>query len=71
MIKDATFTSVWDGCYEVTTNCKVNMETKEVFDIEECEINGLNILEYKYITIDGERYIVSADKERTVFWYDY
>ena len=47
------------------------METKEVFDIEECEINGLNILEYKYITIDGERYIVSADKERTVFWYDY
>ena len=34
MIKNATFTSVWDKCYKVTSNCKVNMTTKEVFDIE-------------------------------------
>lgn len=33
-IKNATFTSVCDGGYKVTTNCKVNMKTKEVFDTE-------------------------------------
>ena len=30
MIKNATFTSVWDGGCEVTSNCKVDTETTEV-----------------------------------------
>lgn len=79
MIKNATFTSVWDGGYEVTTNCKVNMETREVFDIEvnnSDEIEGLNILEYEYITVDGIDYAVyNAEDykdrlEETSFWYE-
>ena len=76
MIKNATFTSVWDGGYEVTTNCKVNMVTKEVFDIEvnnSDEIEGLDALDYEYITVDGIDYPVynvadNKDKE-TGFWY--
>lgn len=30
MIKNAKFTFVWDGGYEVTTDCKVDMKTREV-----------------------------------------
>ena len=72
MIKNATFTSVWDGGYEVTTNCKANTETKEVFDIEMANIDGLNgldNLEYEYVTIDGVEYSVSNDED-TDYWYN-
>lgn len=78
MIKNATFTSVWDGGYEITTNCKVDMETHQVFDIEvsvgtECSVNELD---YEYITLDGEEHIVynaedgTDGLEDTDFWYE-
>lgn len=75
MIKNAIFTSVWDGGYEVTTNCKVNMETKEVFDIELAEVDeSLDILEKEYVVIDDVEYpvfqlsdIIEEDNE---FWYE-
>lgn len=76
MIKNATFTSVWDGGYEVTTNCKVDMETREVFDIEvndnADDIEGLNSLDCEYITIDGEKFdVFSVDEvEDGNFWYE-
>lgn len=70
MIKNATFTSVWDGGYEVTTSCKVNMETKEIFDIEISDVNIelLEILDKEYVTIDGVNYTASNDKD-TEYWY--
>jgi hypothetical protein len=73
MIKNGTFTSVWDGGFEVTTNCKVNMETKEVFDIKVSEgtedlVNDLN---YEYVTVDGENHFVSYNgEEDTEYWYE-
>lgn len=70
---NATFTSVWDGGFEVTTNCKVNMETKKVFNIEMSEGTAdlVNQLDYEYVTIDEKEYSVSNDKEDTEYWYDY
>lgn len=76
MIKNATFTSVWDGGYEVTTDCKVNMETREVFDIAMVEVDeSLEILDYEYITLDGADYaVLNANEEDGVdksdFWYE-
>lgn len=76
MIKDAKFTSVWDGGYEVTTDCKVDMETKEVFDIKVNEnvneTESLNSLDYEYITVDGEEFdVFSIDEvEDGNFWYE-
>ena len=77
MIKDAKFTSVWDGGYKVTTDCKVNMETREVFDVEindSDDIEKLNGLDYEYITIDGEEFDVLnkdlIDESATDFWYE-
>ena len=68
MIKNATFTSVWDGGYEVTTNCKVDTETKEVFDIETVDVD-VDVLEEEYVTIDGIDYAVS-DSEDMEYWYN-
>lgn len=72
MVKKAKFTSVWDDGYEVTSECKVNMESKEVFDIELVNVDELDleILEREYITIDDKEYPVSRDGEDdTEFWY--
>lgn len=79
MIKNATITSVWDDGSEVTTNCKVNLVTREVFDIEVNDsdnIEGLNGLDREYITIDGEEYDVynsalyDLENNYEDFWYD-
>ena len=76
MIKNAKFTSVWDGGYEVTTDCKVDMKTREVFDIKVNEnvdeIEDLNSLDCEYITIDGEKFdVFSVDEvENGNFWYE-
>lgn len=76
MIKNATFTSVWDSGYEVTTNCKVNMETREVFDVEKAEVDkSLEHLDNEYITLDGVDYAVlnaneEDDIDKSDFWYE-
>lgn len=74
-IRKATYTSVWDKGIKITTNCKVNMETKEVFDIElsnEDNIESLDTLKSEYITIDGENHnVVNADEgvAEADYWY--
>ena len=73
MIKNAKFVSVWDGGYEITTNCKVDMETREIFDIEMVEVDeSLEHLDNEYIIIDGEKFdVFSVDKvEDQNFWYE-
>ena len=74
MIKNATFTSVWDSGYEVTTNCKVNMETNEVFDIEIADVDGLEILAKEYVVVDDVKYPVfqlsDITEENNEFWYE-
>lgn len=77
-IIEAEFTSIWDGGFAVTTGCKVNMATKEVFDIEvSTEVADMvNNLDEEYITIDGENYPVVSDEymengpeEQGSYWY--
>lgn len=75
LIKDATFTSLWDGDTAITTNCKVNMETHEIFDIEVAEVDeGLEHLDSEYITLDGIDYAAlnaneDDDIDKSDFWY--
>lgn len=68
MEKKATYTSVWDGGNMVTSDCEVNTETKEVFNIETVNISGLEILEREFVTIDGIEYDVSDDPVCTEYW---
>lgn len=59
MIKEATFESYWDGGVCVSTSCKVNMDTKEVFDIEiATNIDGLDCLDAEMVVIDDVQYPV-------------
>jgi hypothetical protein len=70
----AIFTSVWDGGIAITTGCKVNTETKEVFDIQpndSSQTEALNTLEREYITMDGTDFGVFSKDESDEgdFWY--
>ena len=80
-IKDAMFTSVWDGGFEITTKCKVNTETKEIFDIEVSESNAdmVEHLDEEYVTIDGIDYravtaeyanLYPEEMDEETFWYE-
>lgn len=73
-IVDATFVSIWDGSCRIETRCKVNLETREVFDIEaEDDVEDLDILEEEFIEIDGTKYPVTRSDENPEegsFWYD-
>lgn len=71
-IKEAEFVSVWDGGFAVATSCKVNMATKEVFDIEVSEesADGLDVLDEQYITIDGEKFPVFDEGTEDGYWYN-
>lgn len=55
---DAEFTSVWDGGIAITTPCKVNLATKEIFDINISIDNAdaIDELNEEYVTIDDTKY---------------
>ena len=76
VIKNAVYTSVWDGGIKITADCKVNMKTKEVFDIkmdDNDNIESLDVLDSEYITVDGADYDVVNASENGVaksdYWY--
>lgn len=70
-IKNALFTSIWDGGYEITSNCKVNLETKEIYDIDLINMEGLSIFEGEYVTIEGTEYSVSqGNTDNPDFFYN-
>lgn len=75
MIREASYTSVWDGGHAVTSPCMVNTETHEVFAIEiveECD--ELDSLDSEYVTIDGVDYkaahISEWEDDGSSFWYE-
>lgn len=77
VIKNGLFTSVLDGGFEITTKCKVNTETKEIFDIEvsESTADAVNELDEEYVTIDGVDYSAANhddidEDDKETFWYE-
>lgn len=74
VIKEATFTSVWNGGYEITTSCKVNTVTKEIFDIQVVDTltdddgDELEILDREYVTVDGTEYCAGNAYSETEGW---
>lgn len=81
VVKNGLFTSVWDEGFEITTKCKVNTETKEIFDIEVSESNtdAVEQLDEEYVTIDGINYhavtaeyanLYPEEMDEDTFWYE-
>ena len=64
-IVDAKYHSCWDSGIDVATNCRVNLLTKEVFDIEVANVDGfdLEILEGEWVEIDGHQFVVFPQSE--------
>lgn len=76
----ATFTSVWDGGYEITSDCKINPETHEIVEIEEKEgiVDGeeVEILDREYVTVNGEDFpaydksAIEGVGNSEAYWYN-
>lgn len=77
-IVDAEFTSVWDGGITVTTPCKINLLTREIFAIEEFTVcdGVLNVLDREYVTINNKQYPAVPHEDYQnggdgeCYWYD-
>ena len=73
MIKNATFVSEWDGGYATfRTDCKVDTNTHEVFDIEQVDVSSVDInsLDYEGVVIDGVEHDVCFDDETQAYLYE-
>lgn len=71
VIKNCKFSSVLDDGIEIITNCRVNADTKEVFDIDAVDTNGLEALYGEYVIIGGKGFPVSRRSEGcTEYWYE-
>lgn len=73
------FFSIWDDGILVETNCKINLDTKEVFDIQLSDTEeNVEILNEQFVqySIDGTVYkeevfqIDEIDEPYTGFWYN-
>ena len=73
-IVEATFITVWDDTLRVSTTCNVNMDTKEVTDIEPAEVFNVNTCTGQYVEIDDISYPVYEAGDIPVgeneFWYE-
>lgn len=76
-IKKGTFSSVWDGGTRIQTPCKVNLKTKEVYDIGISQGTGdmINELDYEEVIVDDISYPVTniddVDPETYEdYWYE-
>ena len=73
------FISVWDDGIAIETNCKINLETKEVFNIqisevgEELEILNEQFVQYTVNNIVHEEEVCQIDEAEESyvgFWYN-
>jgi hypothetical protein len=62
-IKDTIYESVWDDGFILQSKCKVNIFTRQIFDIEIHDVEGLEILQSELLYIDKESYEVFPEDE--------
>ena len=75
MIREAAFITVWDDYTRIESSCKVNINTKEVFDVEMVDVSDygedFDCCTIELIEIDGEEFDVSHIDLRidNEYWY--
>ena len=66
-IKDAIFESVWDNGIIIRSECKVNIFTRQVFDIEPQDTEEYKILQHEYILLGEDYNEVYADDDERLY----
>ena len=52
---EAIYVSIWDGGIEIRSECFIDLETNDVTDIEQFDVEGLDYCEEEYVELpDGE-----------------
>lgn len=75
-IVNAEFISIWDGNTSTTTQCKVNLATREVFAIVEPEVDESVALDKEYISFCGMQFPVfplenlGHEELAITYWYE-
>lgn len=72
-IKDAILVAIYDGVKQVKMNCKVNTDTKEVYDIKVPDsVNNFDYFMGFYFNIDDELHPIVSKKEakNDEYWYE-
>ena len=64
-IREARYFTIWESGMWIGSSCLVNMNTKEVFCIQQVEVSGVEILEKELVVIDGTEHQVF--EKSTVF----
>ena len=66
---------MWDGGYAITTKCKVNIKTKEIFDIDSVDAgDDFDCLDREFVMVGGEYYeAIRIDEDENehlgLYWY--
>lgn len=64
----ALYISVWDGGFEIASNCEIDLKTKEVTNVEQIDATDVDFLDEELIRLndgteirdfeyDGDKYI--------------
>lgn len=73
MIVSGFYVSVWDDSIKLTTPCKINFDTREVFDIEQVDIEGIDVLTDEYLLDSDQKYFAQVyqkdEAEENDYWY--
>ena len=75
MIVDGIYVSLWDGGnIRLESSCKVNLETKEVFDIEPAFDVDVDSLDEEFVEINGQKHrtcnrFVYDGNDKDLYWY--
>lgn len=75
IIINGVFCSIWDNGVTVKSNCKINLLTRQVIDIEQVDPSDLDddldILQTEYILIDEEPFNVYEESDERLYDTDY
>ena len=67
MIVDAEFVSVWDGDVEIRTDCKIDLDTGHVFDIQVAESDHVESLDSEYVEWPGHLSNVESNEQNEYY----
>lgn len=74
MIMSGFYVSIWDDDTKIKTPCKINFDTREVFDIEQVDIEGINTCTDEYLLDSDGKYFDQVYQKNEAntneYWYE-